>query len=247
VRSKLRPTLEDQEIAARARAGQEMFWGGAVCWWGSERQSLTPNTAPFRQEIDCPIEGLLPEGHRTLDSHAVVDYHLGGLSGRIPEPEVLHKIPYMELKLRLPEHLLMRVDKLTMAHAVEARVPFLDHEVVEFAMRLPAEYKIRDGVGKWALKRAAEPFLDRDMIYRKKQGFGAPMEEWWKEGDFGRRALAAFERSAIRRDGFLDNDYVAAMLKAQMNGSSGRSFQLWTVLNAVLWHEVWIAGNADCF
>ena len=54
----------------------------------------------------------------------------------------------MEMKLRLPEHLLMRVDKLTMAHAVEARVPFLDHDVVEFATRLPSSYKLKDGVGK---------------------------------------------------------------------------------------------------
>ena len=59
------------------------------------------------------------------------------LDGRLREPEVLQKIPYLEMKLRLPEHLLMRVDKLTMAHAVEARVPFLDHDVVDFATRLP--------------------------------------------------------------------------------------------------------------
>jgi asparagine synthase (glutamine-hydrolysing) len=238
---------EDKEIAARARAGQELFWGGAVCWWGHRRRQLTPNPDLFRQETDCPVAGLLPDDHRRVDSHAVVAHHLGGLTGRLVEPEVLQKIPYLELKLRLSEHLLMRVDKLTMAHAVEARVPFLDHEVVEFAARLPPSYKIRDGVGKWILKRAAEPFLDPETVYRKKQGFGAPMEEWWREGDFGRRALAAFERSQIRREGFLDNDYVIGLLKAQMNGSPGHSFHLWTVLNAVLWHEAWIAGRQDCF
>jgi asparagine synthase (glutamine-hydrolysing) len=240
-------TGEDAEIAARARAGQELFWGGAVCWWGQRRRQLTPDPGRFRQEIDCPIAGLLPDDHRLLDSHAVVAHHLGGLTGHLVEPEVLQKIPYMELKLRLSEHLLMRVDKLTMAHGVEARVPFLDHELVEFAARLPPSYKIRDGVGKWILKRAAEPFLDSETVYRKKQGFGAPMEEWWREGDFGRRALAAFERSQIRREGLLDNDYVIGLLKAQMNGLPGHSFHLWTVLNAVLWHEAWIAGRADCF
>ena len=65
-------------------------------------------------------------------------------------------------------------------------MPFLDHDVVDFATRVcRARYKLRDGVGKRVLKKAAEPYLDHDMIYRRKQGFGAPMEEWFREGDFG--------------------------------------------------------------
>ena len=141
----------------------------------------------------------------------------------------------------------MRVDKLTMAHAVEARVPFLDHDVVDFATRLPPSYKLRDGVGKRILKKAAEPYIDNDLIYRRKQGFGAPMEEWFREGDFGRRSVAAFERSELTKRGFFDNDYFRGLLNAQMAGSGGHSFQLWTVLNAVLWHASWIEGREDCF
>jgi asparagine synthase (glutamine-hydrolysing) len=238
---------EDLEIQRRAEAGQELFWGGAVCWWGELRDRLTPSRAPFAGTVDCPIEGLMPESHRTLDSHAVVDYYEGGLTGHLSQPEILQKIPYMEMKLRLPEHLLMRVDKLTMAHAVEARVPFLDHDVVDFATRLPASYKLRDGVGKAVVKKAAEPYLDHDLVYRKKQGFGAPMEEWFREGDFGKRCLAAFDRSTLKAEGYFDNAYFTDMLKRQMDGSGGYSFQLWTVMNAVLWHESWIAGNPDCF
>lgn len=238
---------EDLEIQRRAEAGQELFWGGAVCWWGELRQRLTPNTTPFTQSLTCPVEGLLPASHTTLDSHAVVHEYLGRLNGDLREPEVLQKIPYMEMKLRLPEHLLMRVDKLTMAHAVEARVPFLDHDVVNFATRLPASYKLRDGVGKWLLKRAVEPYIDRDMIYRKKQGFGAPMEQWFREGDFGARSLKAFERSVLAKEGFFDNQYFTDLLKQQINGAGGYSFHLWTVLNAVLWHASWIEGREDCF
>ena len=238
---------EDLEIQQRASAGQELFWGGAVCWWGDPRRHLTPNREPFLQSVACPIDGLMPAALMTLDSHDVVRHYLGALDGQLGEPEVLQKIPYLEMKLRLPEHLLMRVDKLTMAHAVEARVPFLDHDVVDFAMRLPTSYKLHDGVGKRILKKAVEPYLDRDMIYRRKQGFGAPMDEWFQEGDFGRRSLAAFERSALAKDGFFDNDYFVKLLKTQMNGSGGHSFQLWTVLNAVLWHASWVEGRQDCF
>ena len=238
---------DDFAIQQRALAGRELFWGGAVCWWGDERDRLTPSTAPFAQTVDCPIEGLLPPALTTRDSHDVVRQYVGSLDGRLCEPEVLAKIPYLEMKLRLPEHLLMRVDKLTMAHAVEARVPFLDHDVVDFATRLPARYKLRDGVGKWIVKRAAEPYLDHDLIYRRKQGFGAPMEEWFREGDFGRRCLAAFDRSALVRERIFDTEYFRTMLNAQIAGTGGYSFQLWTVLNAVLWHASWLEGREDCF
>ncbi len=239
-------SMDDRDIVDRAKAGQELFWGGAACWWGELRRRLTPNPAAFAGEIDCPVNGLLPASHRRLDSHAVVDHYLGGLSGQLPPPEILYKIPYMEMKLRLPEHLLMRVDKLTMAHSIEARVPFLDHDVVEFATRLPAEYKLKDGLGKSLIKKAAGPYLDEDLIYRQKQGFGAPMEEWFQEGDFGPRCLAAFERSSLAKEGYFDNSFFVDMLKGQMAGRGGYSFQLWTVLNAVLWHASWIEGREDC-
>jgi asparagine synthase (glutamine-hydrolysing) len=238
---------EDLAIQRRAESGQELFWGGAVCWWGEMRDRLTPRREPYVQPVNCPVAGLLPPSFAALDSHAVVREYLGALDGRLQEPTVLQKIPYLEMKLRLPEHLLMRVDKLTMAHAVEARVPFLDHEVVDFAMRLPPSYKLREGVGKRILKHVAEPYIDHDMIYRRKQGFGAPMEEWFREGDFGRRSRAAFERSALAKDGFFDNDHFLRLLDAQMNGSGGHSFHLWTVLNAVLWHASWVEGREDCF
>lgn len=239
---------EDAEIRARARAGQELFWGGAVCWWGALRDRLTSDLGPFRSSVDCPIEGLLPEGHGSLDSHRVVRHHLGGLP---PDADVLTRIPYMEMKLRLPEHLLMRVDKLTMAHSVESRVPFLDHELVEFATRLPNGYKIRDvegePVGKWVVKRFAESKLPREIVHRKKQGFGAPMESWFADPGFNGRCRDALRRSPLSREGFFDTTYLESILDGYRSGAGGYSFHLWTVLNAVLWYESWIEGNEDCF
>ncbi|PYQ75020.1 MAG: asparagine synthase (glutamine-hydrolyzing) [Acidobacteria bacterium] len=237
---------EGLEVQHRAERGEELFWGGAACWWGDRRALLTPNRAPFDSDITCPVPGLLPDSHRTLDSHAVVSHYIGDLTGRLVEPEVLQKMPYIEMKLRLPEHLLMRVDKLTMAHAVEARVPFLDHDVVEFATRLPPSYKLADATGKKILKKAAEPYLDHDIIYRRKQGFGAPMDEWFREGDFGARCLAAFDRSALARDAYFDNEHFRTLLKDQIAGRASASFQIWTVMNAVLWHASWIEGREDC-
>lgn len=236
--------IEDDAIRRRAAAGQELFWGGAVCWWGGLRDRLTPDLSGYTGAIDCPVEGLLPDSHRLLDSHGVVRHHLAPLDGRLGSPEVLHKIPYMESCLRLPEHLLMRVDKMTMAHSIEARVPFLDPDVIEFAARLPLSYKLDDGIGKRILKRAAEPYIDHDLLYRRKQGFGAPMDKWFQEGDFGRRCLSAFEASPIATEGLVDREYVVGLLKAQMEGRSNYGFQLWTIMNAVFWHDRWIGAGS---
>jgi asparagine synthase (glutamine-hydrolysing) len=234
---------EDKEITRRARAGQELFWGGAVCWWGDLRDKLTPDTGAFSAEIDCPIEGLVPPGVRLLDSHAVINEFLGPLAGQLAEPEILQKIPYMELKQRIPEHLLMRVDKMTMAHSIEARVPFLDHEVIEFARRLPPEYKLADGIGKKILKKVAEPYVDHDLLYRRKQGFGAPMDKWFMEPNFGKACLDAFDRSPIVTEGFIDRDYARGLLKAQIDGKMNWGFHMWTLMNVIFWHERWIGAN----
>jgi asparagine synthase (glutamine-hydrolysing) len=238
---------EDREIRERARRGEELFWGGAACWWGRLRRELTPHPERFRREIDCPVEGLLPESHRDPESHGVVAHYLTELPGPLPSPEVLQKIPYLEQRLRLPEHLLMRVDKFTMAHAIEARVPYLDHEIVQFSMRLPASYKLRDGVGKWLLKQVATRYLEPDLVHRPKQGFGAPMESWFRDPEFARRARALVDRSELIRSGLLDAPTVRSLLDRQTTHGGGWSFQLWTLLNAMIWHESWIVGRDDCF
>src|SRR5207237_1105577 len=85
------------------------------------------------------------------------------------------RMTYLELKLRLPELLLMRVDKITMATSVEARVPFLDHHLIEYAMNLPRDLKVKGRTGKHILKRALESVLPPDVLYQPKRGFGAPV------------------------------------------------------------------------
>ena len=143
--------------------------------------------------------------------------------------------------MRLPELLLMRVDKLTMANAVEARVPFLDHEIVELAMGLPHSEKIRDGVGKHVLKRAVSDLLPDDLLWRPKQGFGVPVSDWLR-GELGNQFERQFAQSALREAGYLDPLVVARLLHAHRAGHE-RSPQLWTILNLSFWFEHWIAGR----
>ena len=90
----------------------------------------------------------------------------------------------------------MRVDKLTMANSIEARVPFLDHELVELAMAVPRDEKIRDGIGKHVVKRAVAGLLPDDLLWRPKQGFGTPVSQWFR-GELGDQLDRQLETGAI--------------------------------------------------
>ena len=116
-------------------------------------------------------------GHSSIE---VVNSYLKHIEAERPNSDFLSRMTYLELKLRLPELLLMRVDKITMATSVEARVPFLDHHLVEYAMGLPRSLKVEGASGKHILKRALDEILPQDLLYNRKRGFGAPVREWFR-------------------------------------------------------------------
>ena len=137
----------------------------------------------------------------------------------------------------------MRVDKMTMATSVEARVPFLDHELVEFALALPAEMKVRGGTGKWLLKKAvAGTLLPGHIVYRRKQGFGAPVAEWFR-GALGYKAQRQIRDSALAERGLIDYDAVDEMWTAHRAGPVNWAFHLWNLYNVSAWYDHWVAGH----
>ena len=152
---------------------------------------------------------------------------------------MLQKIPYMEMKLRLPEHLLMRVDKLTMAHAVEARVPFLDHDVVDFATRLPASYKLRDGVGKRLLKRAMRSRLPVAHFRAPKRGFVGPTSAWLRNELQG-MLHDELSPERQRRLGYFEPSAVAMLLREHLTGQQNQERMLWALLCFSTWHRLYL-------
>jgi len=136
----------------------------------------------------------------------------------------------------------MRVDKITMATSVEARVPFLDHELVEYAMGIPRKFKVQGRVGKHILKRALESVLPHDLLYAKKRGFGAPIREWFRTPT-GKDFAERLQTSSIRKRGFFNYGFIKQMLDEHNGGRSDWSFQLWALLNLSLWYEHWIDGH----
>src|SRR5262249_31479376 len=107
------------------------------------------------------------------------------------EKSPLHWMTYVDLNLRLPELLLMRVDKMSMGVALEARVPFLDHKFVGLALGIPEAIKTKHGTLKYILKKAVRGLIPDELIDRKKQGFGVPVYEWFLDhlGTFARTEL----------------------------------------------------------
>jgi asparagine synthase (glutamine-hydrolysing) len=159
-----------------------------------------------------------------------------------PASDFLARMTYLELKLRLPELLLMRVDKLTMAASIEARVPFLDHKLVEYAMGVPRELKVEGASGKHVLKRALETILPRDLLYKRKRGFGAPVESWFRGASAAELEWRVMT-SPLRRRDFLDYRFVARLFEEHRRGARDWGFHLWTLLNLSLWYERWIEGK----
>jgi asparagine synthase (glutamine-hydrolysing) len=160
------------------------------------------------------------------------------------ESDYLRHMMYLEFKNRLVELLLMRVDKMSMAVSVEARVPFLDHRLVEFAFRIPQELKIKDGIPKYILKKACEGIIPNEIIYRKKQGFNAPIEEWLRTG-----RLAPYVRDRIMSSGLMRLDifrkeYIDYMFTQHKAHKANYSTQLWGIMLACMWYDRFIERSA---
>jgi asparagine synthase (glutamine-hydrolysing) len=138
---------------------------------------------------------------------------------------------YADLRHRLPELLLMRVDKMSMAVALEARVPFLDHKFVALAMSIPTEVKLRGGVSKAILKQAVRGLIPDEIIDRPKQGFGMPVREWLQLflSHGGRTAVEHF----CKDSGLLD---AKAALRVLDHGDPTLAWQL---LNLGLWWQAY--------
>jgi asparagine synthase (glutamine-hydrolysing) len=133
---------------------------------------------------------------------------------------------YLDLNLRLPELLLMRLDKMSMGVSLEARVPFLDHKFVELALSIPTQAKLGSGGTKYLLKKAVRGLLPDELIDRKKQGFGVPLPEWFNGelGEATRNELQTF----CSDTSFLDGDEVTKLLQSPARSSA------WYLLNFAL-------------
>jgi asparagine synthase (glutamine-hydrolysing) len=242
-----RPSLDTYaDIIARASRNREHFWSGATVFPESTKNRLLdraafPPASVSRELNDC---GLMPESYLELDTFNVIRSFNQELDRAAPDHDILARMTYNEFKLRLPELLLMRVDKIGMSVSLEARVPFLDHKLVEFTMDIPMEDKVHGGVAKYLLKKAVEGIIPDEIIYRKKMGFGAPMTQWM-QGDFGRYTQDVIRRSRLLDRGFFRREVIEGYFEAHRTGRADFSLYLWTLFNLVAWYDYWIERRHD--
>ncbi len=213
------------EALEQAAEGRNSFWGGAIAYHGELKSRILSN------------------GRAYPDSYEIVQRFLREAEEQLPGADLLQKMTYLELKNRLAELLLMRVDKMTMANSVEARVPFLDRALVEFAMALPPEMKVRGNEGKYLLKRAVANILPPEIVNRPKQGFSAPVSEWFR-ADLGERAQREIRSSSLVERGLLNYEAIDDLWGAHRAGRGDWAFQLWNIYNVSVWHDLWVAGRA---
>jgi|CXWL01.1.fsa_nt_gi asparagine synthase (glutamine-hydrolysing) len=146
----------------------------------------------------------------------------------------LNQMLFVDTKTWLPDDLLIKADKMTMAASVELRVPFLDHRLVEFASRLPVSAKIHGASTKHLLKQVMEPYLPRDIIYRSKKGFPVPVADWFRHGlyDVSREVMLRKESQLAN---FVNLNELERLLRQHKAGSADHSNELWGLLALEYW------------
>jgi asparagine synthase (glutamine-hydrolysing) len=212
-----------RDVLRRAARGQPFYWGLDIVFSELEKTQL------FRR-------GARPTGD--VDPASVVQGYYDEIADRQPAADFLQQMSYVELSNRLPELLLMRVDKFSMAASLEARAPFLDHELVSYALSLPARSKIDGAVTKKVLKEAVHGILPSEVIHRRKQGFRVPLPEWLAGPLSGWAEECLFSKAARRLD-FFDFDHIRTLWRRHTSGAADQSFDLWCLINFFSWYECW--------
>jgi asparagine synthase (glutamine-hydrolysing) len=207
------------ERLRRGTIHQPIFWGGAEAFpEAMKRRLLSPRLRErFRDRTSWDVIGPIRER----------------FNAKAWEQGPLQWMSYLDLNFRLPELLLMRVDKMSMGASLEARVPFLDHAFVQLAMSVPEAVKTRGGVVKTLLKQAVRGLIPDAIIDRPKQGFGVPVHEWM-QGRLGRHMETTIAELCHRTD-ILDKSAVLDLVRERRDPRS------WYLFNLALWWKEHLA------
>lgn len=204
------------ETLRRAYKKTPIFWSGAESFHEYDKKRLLSNS--YRNEM---------KGYTSFEA---LKKTWTTFREKAWEPSILNWMTYVDLRHRLPELLLARVDKMSMAASVECRVPFLDHIFVEYAMSISEKVKTRNGISKTLLKEAVRGLIPDELIDRKKQGLGVPIYDWFKDrlGTEMKKTIYEFSDNT----GFFDGTYLDRIV-------SNHSYfaQTWHLYVLAMWHK----------
>jgi len=152
--------------------------------------------------------------------------------------ELIDKMLYTDLMTRIPDHLLVIGDRMCMAHSLEGRSPLIDYKVVEFAASIPGEIKMKGKNLKHILRKVAQRYLPKELIYREKQGFGFPIGIWMRT-DLRNFLTNLFKNSKFVELGIFKKDYVDLLLNEHLSGKRDHNYRLWILLNLEIWYKIY--------
>ena len=169
-----------------------------------------------------------PEFRQRLQGYRAIDV-MRGHAANAPTDDPLSLIQYLDMKTYLPGDILTKVDRASMAHALEVRVPLLDHELVEWISGLSSSIKLKNGEGKYIFKKSMERYLPHDILYRKKQGFAVPLAAWFR-GPLRLRVRDALLGPILAGTGIFNTDFLIEIVEMHESGRRDYSHSIWTVL-----------------
>jgi asparagine synthase (glutamine-hydrolysing) len=165
--------------------------------------------------------------------------------GAVPRGmDFAHSMMYCDAVTYLPDDILVKVDRASMAVSLELRAPLLDHRVVEFAWLLPGGLKLRARQGKWILRQVLDRYVPRQLVNRPKQGFDLPIDAWLR-GPLLDWAEAMLDSGRLARQGFLRPERIRAVWLEHLKGTHDRGWALWPVLMFQAWQERWMGSASD--
>jgi asparagine synthase (glutamine-hydrolysing) len=156
-----------------------------------------------------------------------------------PADKGLNRLIYVDLKTSLADDLLALTDRMTMAASIECRAPFIDHELVELASRIPASLKVRGLTMKYLLKKVVEPWLPREILHRKKRGFGAPMGSWIRR-DLEPLVKHLLSGDQIKKRGLFNSSFIQQIIAKHMEQKSDYTDHLMALVNLELWCRIFL-------
>ena len=162
--------------------------------------------------------------------------YLRGNSPHLGTLNAVQRMMLLDAMTYLPDHILVKVDRAAMGTSLETRTPFLDHRVVEFAWQLPQNLKLRDGVGKWALRQVLYRHVPKELIERPKMGFGVPIDNWLR-GPLREWAEDLLDEKKLRQQGFLNPVPIQKKWAEHLSGKRNWQHHLWDVLMFQAWLE----------
>ncbi len=163
-----------------------------------------------------------------LQGYSAIDV-MRGHAAKSPTDDPLSMIQYLDMKTYLPGDILTKVDRASMAHALEVRVPLLDHKLVEWISGLPPEMKLKGSEGKYIFKKSLEKYLPHDILYRKKQGFAVPLASWFR-GPLRERVQQALLGPTLADTGMFNQAFLREIVEQHLSGRRDYSAPIWTLL-----------------